>query len=47
MLVKEMKNISRKPLPKRTDKEINDLVLELINEMTLKEKNRSIISNRF
>lgn len=38
MLKDEMLNISRKPLPKRTKEEINQLVIQLMSRMTLKEK---------
>ena len=38
MFKKEMLNISRKPIIKRTKNEINDLAVNLLSKMTLKEK---------
>ena len=35
---KEIKNIKRNPIPKRTKEEINNLVNNLMSKMTLKEK---------
>ena len=38
MFKDEMLNILRKPIPKRTKEEINNLVIDLMSKMTLKEK---------
>ena len=38
MIREEMEAIKRNPLPKRTDEEIHNLALELLEKMTLTEK---------
>ena len=38
MFKNEMLNISRKPIPKRTKEQINELTISLLSKMTLKEK---------
>ena len=38
MFKNEMLNINRKPLPKRTKEQINELTINLLSKMTLKEK---------
>ena len=44
MFKEEMININRKPIPKRTKEQINELTVNLLSKMTLKEK--SFVSQR-